>query len=216
MQWMADVTEHAHITEIKQPARSGNNQDYYTQIARHLDHSDKCFRFNVATQFASMEQGRPEEESDNQEDEHEPESETLHAIHYYLPACVSVNYFKVACHDRDHTYPYLPYPDLSMPIPSHQNHFQAPNAKPKPSGSIPSQLASNASPNPLTPSRLSNALPNTLTPLRLVNAFPTQCTFDLSSSSCQVDSRPNAPSTFPLPRVKSIPDIHTHSRPNAI
>ena len=96
MQWTADVTEHAHVTEIKQPARSGNNQDYYTQIARHLDRSDKCFRFDIATQFASMEQGRPEEESDDQEDEHEPESETLHAIHYYLPAHASVNYFEVA------------------------------------------------------------------------------------------------------------------------
>ena len=29
-------------------------------------------------------------------------------------------------------------------------------------------------------------------------------------------SRPNAPLTFPLPRIKSIPDIHTHSRPNTI
>ena len=29
-------------------------------------------------------------------------------------------------------------------------------------------------------------------------------------------SRPNTPLTFPLPRVKSIPDIHTHSQPNAI
>ena len=28
-------------------------------------------------------------------------------------------------------------------------------------------------------------------------------------------SRPDAPSTFPLPRVKSIPDNHTHSRPDA-
>ena len=26
------------------------------------------------------------------------------------------------CHDRDCTYPYSPYPDLSTPIPSHQNH----------------------------------------------------------------------------------------------
>ena len=77
------------------------------------------------------------------------------------------------CHDHDRTYPYSPYPDLSMPIPSHQNHFRVPNAKPKPSGSIPSQLMSNASLNPLTPSRLSNALPNTPTPLRLADAFPT-------------------------------------------
>ena len=93
------------------------------------------------------------------------------------------------CHDRDRTYPYFPYPDLATPIPSHQNHSQAPNAKPEPSGSIPSQLASNASLNPLTPSCLSNTLPNTPTPLRLADAFPTQCTFDLSSSSRQVDSR---------------------------
>ena len=28
-------------------------------------------------------------------------------------------------------------------------------------------------------------------------------------------SRPDAPSTFPLPRIKSIPDTHTHSRPDA-
>ena len=32
-----------------------------------------------------------------------------------------------------HTYPYMPYPDLSTPIPSHLNHSRAPNAKPKPS-----------------------------------------------------------------------------------
>ena len=77
------------------------------------------------------------------------------------------------CHNRDRTYPYSPYPDLSMPIPSHQNHFRAPNAKPEPSSSIPSQLTSNTSPNPLTLSCLSNALLNTPTPLRLVDAFPT-------------------------------------------
>ena len=44
-------------------------------------------------------------------------------------------------------------------------------------------------PNPLTPSRLSNALPNTPTPLRLVNAFPTRHSFDLYSSSHQVNSQ---------------------------
>ena len=50
-------------------------------------------------------------------------------------------------------------------------------------------------PNPLTPSRFSNALPNIPTPLHLVNAFPTQCTFNLSSPSRQVDSR--HPHSFP-------------------
>ena len=128
---------------------------------------------------------------------------------WYVPAmlCQNTSHFNLGiwpdhkrdmCHDRDRTYPYLPYPDLSMPIPSHQNHSRAPNAKPEPSGSIPSQLRSNASPNPLTPSCLSNALPNTLTPLRLADAFPTQCTFNLSSSSCQVDSR--HPHSFPTQR----------------
>jgi len=43
-----------------------------------------------------MEQGKLEEESDDQEDEHEPDSETCQAGHYYSPACASVNYFKIA------------------------------------------------------------------------------------------------------------------------
>src|SRR6267154_1470030 len=41
IQWSADITEHAHITEIKNPARSSNNQAYESQICRHLDHTDK-------------------------------------------------------------------------------------------------------------------------------------------------------------------------------
>ena len=109
------------------------------------------------------------------------------------PSTVQDRY--LTCHNRDRTYPYSPYPDLSTPIPSHQNHSQAPNAKPEPSGSIPSQLISNASPNPLTFSRLSNALPNTPTPLCLVDAFPTRRSFDLSSSLRQVDSQ--HPHSFP-------------------
>ena len=43
------------------------------------------------------------------------------------------------CHDRDRTYPYTPYPDLSTPIPSHLNHSRAPNTKPEPSDSLASQ-----------------------------------------------------------------------------
>ena len=56
-------------------------------------------------------------------------------------------------------------------------------------------------PNPLTPSCLSNALPNTPTPLRLVNTFPTQRSFDLSSSSRQVDSQ--QPHSFPTRRLST-------------
>ena len=60
-------------------------------------------------------------------------------------------------------------------------------------------------PNPLAPSRanlhLSNALPNTPTPLRLVDAFPTRHSFNLSSSSRQVDSR--HPHPFPTRRLST-------------
>ena len=47
--------------------------------------------------------------------------------------------FEGDCHDRDRTYPYTPYPDLSTPIPSHLNHSRAPNAKPEPSDPLASQ-----------------------------------------------------------------------------
>ena len=45
----------------------------------------------------------------------------------------------VMCHDRDHTYPYMPYPDLSTPILSYLNHSRASNAKPEPSDPLASQ-----------------------------------------------------------------------------
>ena len=48
-QYSADATEHAHITEIKNPARSGNNQNYETQICRDLDRTDKLRWFDLAT-----------------------------------------------------------------------------------------------------------------------------------------------------------------------
>lgn len=48
-QWSTDVTEHAHVTEIKQPAKSGNNQNYDSQICRTLDRMDKIRRFELGT-----------------------------------------------------------------------------------------------------------------------------------------------------------------------
>ena len=96
MQWTADVTEHAHVTEIKNPARSGNNQDYYAQIARHLDRSDRCFRFDIATRLASIEQEGSGEEDEDEEDEHEPDAEALHVLHYYSPILTVIDYFKMA------------------------------------------------------------------------------------------------------------------------
>lgn len=48
-QWSADITEHGHITEVKDPGTHGNNQDYEAQICRSLDRRDKLRRFELAT-----------------------------------------------------------------------------------------------------------------------------------------------------------------------
>ncbi|KAG1876909.1 hypothetical protein C8R48DRAFT_768476 [Suillus tomentosus] len=61
-QWSADVTEHAHITKIKDPARSSNNNNYDPQICRHLDRADKCRRFELATSLLDREQCAEEPE----------------------------------------------------------------------------------------------------------------------------------------------------------
>ena len=96
MQWTADVTEHAHVTEIKQPARSGNNQNYHTQIVRHLDRSERCLRFDITTHFASVEEDGSEEDDEAHEDEHEPDPETSNMKCYHLPSRTHVNYFEVS------------------------------------------------------------------------------------------------------------------------
>ena len=49
IQWSADQTERCHITEIKVPSRSTNNQGYESQICRHLDRDEKCRQFDLAT-----------------------------------------------------------------------------------------------------------------------------------------------------------------------
>ena len=49
IQWSADVTERAHISEIKHPSHSTNNQKYEAQIVRHLDREEKCRQFDLAT-----------------------------------------------------------------------------------------------------------------------------------------------------------------------
>lgn len=65
MQWTADTTEHAHITEIKDPARSSNNNNYDSQICRHLDRADKCCRFDLATSLLENMPGSNQQTSDH-------------------------------------------------------------------------------------------------------------------------------------------------------
>jgi len=48
IQWSANLTEHAHIEQIKDPARGSNNNNYDPQICRQLDRLEKCRNFNIA------------------------------------------------------------------------------------------------------------------------------------------------------------------------
>lgn len=108
MQWSADPTEHAHVQEIKIPARAGNNQNYYSQIARHLDRSEKCLRFDIATYLerSSRGEGLGEDDRDSEDDdgtfdrdkEHEPDAEDVSlSDHLGLTTSASqINYFDIS------------------------------------------------------------------------------------------------------------------------
>ncbi|KIJ10239.1 hypothetical protein PAXINDRAFT_16741 [Paxillus involutus ATCC 200175] len=99
MQWTADITEHAHVEEIKIPACSGNNQNYYSQISRHLDCLEKCFRFDLATYIESHPDVTDlgvDDEAFKQDNEHDPDPNDLSLFEYYNPTCVVVNYFAIS------------------------------------------------------------------------------------------------------------------------
>ena len=127
----ADHTEHAHIEVVKDPARSGNNQKYEEQICRHLDRSDKCRQFDLATAIrdaqiefsTSPESPLPslDNELDNStDDEDNIFSEDINGLNQMGPSAnlldsirtvsnigktrrVPTNYFKeAACLVRDH------------------------------------------------------------------------------------------------------------------
>ncbi|KAG1810405.1 uncharacterized protein HD556DRAFT_1428452 [Suillus plorans] len=53
IQWSVDATEHAHVSEIKEPARQTNNNDYDPQICCHLDQQDKLRQFAIAMTLKS-------------------------------------------------------------------------------------------------------------------------------------------------------------------
>lgn len=113
MQWTADITEHAHIDEIKVPARAGNNQNYYNQIACHLDRLDKCFRFDLATYIEErrhMDPAVDEEISEDHEEDHEPDSEKLSISEYVAPRRTVVDYFSASATLLDGSNPSAPRP----------------------------------------------------------------------------------------------------------
>ncbi|KAI6035326.1 hypothetical protein F5J12DRAFT_902149 [Pisolithus orientalis] len=49
IQWTADVTEHAHVSEIKTPASASNNNNYDPQICQYLNCAEKCRMFELTT-----------------------------------------------------------------------------------------------------------------------------------------------------------------------
>ena len=59
IQWSADITEHAHISEIKIPARASNNNNYDPQICWYLDQAEKCWTFKLATLMHKQELSHP-------------------------------------------------------------------------------------------------------------------------------------------------------------
>ena len=132
MQWSAEATERCHITEIKDPSHSTNNQNYESQICRHLDRNEKCRRFDLATaiceaQFDINSRGDGHhdpsfEDNDLFEDEEgqppaiqfDTTSDLLTSIQLTAPASRSLqrhtNYFKLANALENDQYPQAPKP----------------------------------------------------------------------------------------------------------
>ncbi|KAG2127501.1 hypothetical protein DEU56DRAFT_872775 [Suillus clintonianus] len=75
IQWSADTTEHAHISEIKDPAWHTNNNDYDPQICRYLDCQEKLRRFAIATTLKSTCADSNSEEFFEDEDDEEDEED---------------------------------------------------------------------------------------------------------------------------------------------
>ncbi|KAF8432118.1 hypothetical protein L210DRAFT_961204 [Boletus edulis BED1] len=83
MQWSADITKHAHIEDIKVPARAGNTQNYYMQIVHHLDWLEKCFLADLG-------------DSCDDDEDHEPNTEKQAITNYLSPIHLTIDYFSIS------------------------------------------------------------------------------------------------------------------------
>lgn len=72
IQWSADITEHAHIDQIKDPARGSNNNNYDPQICRQLDRLEKCRNFDLAV---SLKEKAPQLDLNNGDDGDEEQND---------------------------------------------------------------------------------------------------------------------------------------------
>ncbi|KAJ7205310.1 hypothetical protein GGX14DRAFT_569060 [Mycena pura] len=77
MQYTADMTEKAHSTQIKIPARNEtNHRDYDPQIVRHLDRVEKLRLFSLFTDNQASARDDGPHESDSESDVEESNSDT--------------------------------------------------------------------------------------------------------------------------------------------
>ena len=95
IQFSADVTEHAHITEIKNPAWVGNNQHYKVQICRDLNHMGKLCQFKLATMIHDPHMILNYSDVDNVNSYLSTGTQPLKG------SCQSHNYFNKALHLQD-------------------------------------------------------------------------------------------------------------------
>ena len=109
IQWTADTTEHAHVSEIKTPARSTNNNNYDPQICCYLDCAEKCRVFELATSLCEQQamqdqrgfsdDGRSEEEKLDASDGTSDEDDVPRPLGGVRPAGLArpvTDYFTIA------------------------------------------------------------------------------------------------------------------------
>lgn len=104
-QWTADVTEHAHVVVIKNPARRSNNIDIDPQICHHLDHIKKCSKFKFATSLRESQNPAPTDPEHHQNEDLEAptttdiddESRLFQSVTKLgQPKCCPTDYFRKA------------------------------------------------------------------------------------------------------------------------
>ena len=118
-QWSADITEHAHITEVKDPSRTTNNQNYERQICRYLDRREKCRLFDLTTSLrdAGIDLRHIVLHEGRDDDDDKGEDSPVHLLDHFEPvlrlagaAHKMVNYFKDALELEQGLKPNAPHP----------------------------------------------------------------------------------------------------------
>jgi len=94
--------------------RARNNQNYYSQIAHHLDCAEKCIHFDLATRILSLHTDVGDVGEEGKDHEHEPkpkeETDNLHPS----PTHRVINYFDIASSLSNGDFPDSPRPFRSL------------------------------------------------------------------------------------------------------